>query len=124
MKGMLWTLAALAALPASAYAQDKDRDRKADELRKTFERSVRELEERFRAEREKLDRSFREKVEALRRGGAPRKGETPKAEPAHAIERLARAVAELRREVDDLKRLVGKRHGKHDRKRPRRGHDR
>jgi hypothetical protein len=45
-------------------------------------------------------------------------------EPGQAIKRLARAVAELRREVDELKRLVGKRQGEPHRKHHRRGHDR
>ena len=94
MKCAVWTAICLVAGAGAAFAQDPDK--RIEELKKEFERSMKGLQEKFEQERGRLEKEFKAARERL----FPEKREAP---PAPDEKRKPRGVEEMLSEI--LKRV-------------------
>lgn len=108
------TAAILLAFGAGTAAAQDEPERKIEELKRGFEKSMKALHEKFQAERERLEKEFRAAQEKLG-GRGPRKEEPRKEEPRKEgrpgleglieklIERVDRLEKRLDRDIPGLK---------------------
>jgi hypothetical protein len=100
----------LAAGAGAAFAQD-DRDRKAEDLKREFERSMKGLEEKFQMERSRLEKEFRAARERLlEKRGEPDQGKEPRGAEELLREVLKRVESIEKRLDGELPRLREFRH--------------
>src|SRR5205085_5043293 len=98
MKTALATVALLLGSAGWASAQD-DRDRKLDELKREFDRTMKTLQQKYEAERGAMERMFKEQMDRLRKGGDRKEGERREEEkkPRSTDELLQRVLERLDR---------------------------
>jgi hypothetical protein len=90
------------AFGAGVAAAQEDRDRRQEDLKRDFDKSMKALHEKFQAERERLEKEFRTAQEKMG-GKGPRKEEPRKETPRGGIEAL---VEKLIDRVDRLEKRL------------------
>jgi hypothetical protein len=113
MKHAVW-VAVFAVAGAGAAAAQEDPDKRVDELKRQFERSLKGLQEKFDSEKGRLEKEFRSAVEKLKGGKAepkkaePKKGEGEKGKEGgkmgleQLVERLVDRVDRLEKKLDGM----------------------
>ncbi len=87
---------------AGVAAAQEDQERRVEDLKRGFEKSMKALHEKFQAERERLEKEFRAAQEKLG-GKGPRKEEPRKEAPRGGLEAL---VEKLIERVDRLEKRL------------------
>jgi hypothetical protein len=92
MKTVVVTVALLLGAAGMAVAQD-DRDRKADELKRDFERAMRGLQQKFESERDRLEKEFKAaRDRMLEKKGDRKEGERREEPKPRTTEELLQRV--------------------------------
>ena len=108
MKQAMWAVV-FAVAGAGAAAAQEDPDKRVDELKRQFERSLKGLQEKFDSEKGRLEKEFRSAVEKLKGGKAePKKDEGEKGKEGgkmgleQLVERLIDRVDRLEKKLDGM----------------------
>jgi hypothetical protein len=93
MRTLVTTVALLLGAAGVAAAQD-DRDRKADELKRDFERAMKGLQQKFESERDRLEKEFKAARDRLLEKSFEKKGERREEPKPRSTEELLQRVLE------------------------------
>jgi hypothetical protein len=93
MRTLVTTVALLLGAAGVAVAQD-ERDRKADELKRDFERALKGLQQKFDVERDRLEKEFKAARDRLLEKGFEKKGERREEPKPRSTEELLQRVLE------------------------------